>query len=150
MPNGIKKNQINNIINYGLENLNDLEEWSKYETIKKFNFLSFSNTIKTLHIPNKQEFYNLESNLIKRLAHDELLSNFISLMILKNKMKANNSGILDNNLDALLLKNLNFELTEDQIKVMNEISNDLKSNKPMLRLLQGDVGSGKQLLQYLL
>ena len=51
MPNGIKKNQINNIINYGLENLNNLEEWSRDETIKKFNILSFSNTIKTLHLP---------------------------------------------------------------------------------------------------
>ena len=146
MPNGIKKNQINNIINYGLENLNNLEEWSRDETIKKFNFLSFSNTIKTLHMPKEQEFYNPESNLIKRLAHDELLSNFISLMILKNKMKANNSRILDNDLNTLLLKNLNFELTEDQIKVINEISDDLKSNKPMLRLLQGDVGSGKTIV----
>ena len=146
MPNGIKKNQINNIINYGLENLNNLEEWSRDETIKKFNFLSFSNTIKTLHMPKEQEFYNPESNLIKRLAHDELLSNFISLMILKNKMKANNSGILDNDLNTLLLKNLNFKLTEDQIKVINEISDDLKSNKPMLRLLQGDVGSGKTIV----
>ncbi|GIR62603.1 MAG: ATP-dependent DNA helicase RecG [Alphaproteobacteria bacterium] len=146
MPNGIKKNQINNIINYGLENLNNLEEWSRDETIKKFNFLSFSNTIKTLHMPKEQEFYNQESNLIKRLAHDELLSNFISLMILKNKMQANNSGILENDLNTLLLKNLNFELTEDQIKVINEISDDLKSNKPMLRLLQGDVGSGKTIV----
>ena len=67
-------------------------------------------------------------------------------MILKNKMKANNSGILDNDLNTLLLKNLNFELTEDQIKVINEISDDLKSNKPMLRLLQGDVGSGKTIV----
>ncbi len=146
MPNGIKKNQINNIINYGLENLNDLEEWSKDETLKKFNFLSFSNTIKTLHMPKEQGFYNQESNLIKRLAHDELLSNFVSLMILKNKMHAKNSGISDNDLNTLLLKNLNFELTEDQIKVINEISVDLKSNKPMLRLLQGDVGSGKTIV----
>ena len=67
-------------------------------------------------------------------------------MILKNKMKANNSGILENDLNTLLLKNLNFELTEDQIKVINEISDDLKSNKPMLRLLQGDVGSGKTIV----
>ena len=66
MPNGIKKNQINNIINYGLENLNNLEEWSSVETIKKFNFLSFSNTIKTLHMPKEQEFYDPENNLIKR------------------------------------------------------------------------------------
>ncbi len=146
MPSGIKKNQINNIINYGLENLNNLEEWSRDETIKKFNFLSFSNTIKTLHMPKELEFYNPESNLIKRLAHDELLSNFISLMILKNKMQANNSGILENDLNTSLLKNLNFELTEDQIKVINEISEDLKSNKPMLRLLQGDVGSGKTIV----
>ena len=146
IPNGVKKSQINNIINYGLENLNDIEEWSKAETIEKFNFLSFSNTIKTLHMPKKQDSYNPESNLIKRLAHDELLSNFISLMILKNKMKANNSSILDNDLDTSLHKNLNFELTEDQMKVINEISNDLKSNKPMLRLLQGDVGSGKTIV----
>ena len=66
-------------------------------------------------MPKEQEFNNPESNLIKRLAHDELLSNFISLMILKNKMQANNSGILENDLNTLLLKNLNFELTEDQI-----------------------------------
>ena len=108
IPNGLKKNQINNIINYGLDNLNNMEEWSKNETLEKFNFLSFSNTIKTLHIPEEQESYNPESNLIRRLAHDELLSNFISLMILKSKMKANNSGILENSLNTLLLKKLNF------------------------------------------
>tara|TARA_B100000989_G_scaffold156019_1_gene116391 strand:- start:72 stop:1421 length:1350 start_codon:yes stop_codon:yes gene_type:complete len=61
-------------------------------------------------------------------------------------MKANNSEILENKLNALLHKNLNFELTEDQMKVINEISNDLKSHKPMLRLLQGDVGSGKTIV----
>ena len=146
MPNGVKKNQINNIINFGLENLNNVEEWSKIETLEKFNFLSFSDTLRELHKPKEQELYNPESNLIKRLAHDELLSNFISLMILKNKMQANNSRILNNNLNTLLLKNLNFKLTEDQMKVINEISNDLKSNKPMLRLLQGDVGSGKTIV----
>ena len=97
-------------------------------------------------MPKEHEFYNPESNLIKRLAHDELLSNFISLMILKKKMTANNSEILDNDLSTLLLKNLNYELTADQNKVINEISNDLKSNKPMLRLLQGDVGSGKTIV----
>ena len=146
IPNGVKKNQINNIINYGLENLINIEEWSKDETLEKFSFLSFSDTIKELHKPKEQEFYNPESSLIKRLAHDELLSNFISLMILRNKMKANNSRILENNLTTLLHKNLNFELTKDQMKVINEISNDLKSNEPMLRLLQGDVGSGKTIV----
>ena len=61
-------------------------------------------------------------------------------------MQANNSEILENDLNTLLLKNLDFELTEDQIKVISEISDDLKSNKPMLRLLQGDVGSGKTIV----
>ena len=87
IPNGVKKNQINNIINFGLENLNNFKEWSKNETLEKFNFLSFSDTIKELHKPKEQGSYNYpENNLIRRLAHDELLSNFISLMILKNKM----------------------------------------------------------------
>ena len=40
----IHTNQINNIINYGLENLINLEEWSKDETLEKFSFLSFSDT----------------------------------------------------------------------------------------------------------
>ena len=97
-------------------------------------------------MPKEHEYNNPESNLIKRLAHDELLSNFISLMILKNKMQANNSRILENDLNTLLLKKLDFELTKDQIKVINEISYDLKSKKPMLRLLQGDVGTGKTIV----
>ena len=41
MPNGIKKNQINNIINYGLENLNDLEEWSRMKLLRNLIFKFF-------------------------------------------------------------------------------------------------------------
>ncbi len=143
---GLKKNQIRNIIGSGLESLRNIDEWSTKKTLKKFNFLSFYETLKSIHQPNEQYAYNPESNLIKRLAHDELLSNFISLKILKNKMSSNKSEIKKSVLNKLLIKDLEFELTTDQEKVIDEISSDLESKQPMLRLLQGDVGSGKTIV----
>ena len=143
---GLKKNQIHNIIEFGLENLRNIDEWSTKKTLEKFNFLSFYETLKSIHQPNKQYTYNPESNLLKRLAHDELLSNFISLKILKNKMLSNKSEIKKSTLKKSLIKDLEFELTIDQKKVIDEISSDLESKQPMLRLLQGDVGSGKTIV----
>jgi len=48
-----------------------------------------------------------------------------------------------------IINNLNFNLTNDQNKVLNEINNDIKSNYKMFRILQGDVGSGKTIVSFI-
>jgi ATP-dependent DNA helicase RecG len=54
--------------------------------------------------------------------------------------------IFNNSYQKKILDNLNFKLTSDQEKTLNEINNDLQSNQKMFRLLQGDVGSGKTIV----
>ena len=54
--------------------------------------------------------------------------------------------IFNNSYQKKILDNLNFKLTNDQEKTLNEINNDLQSNQKMFRLLQGDVGSGKTIV----
>ena len=80
----------------------------------------------------------------KRLAYDEFLAWQIAILLakkqgVKNKTVANFSE----DLAKKFLSSLPFELTKSQHKVMSEIKNDICSDKKMLRLLQGDVGSGK-------
>ena len=48
-----------------------------------------------------------------------------------------------------ILKNLDFKLNKNKEKIINEINNDLRSNKKMFRILQGDVGSGKTIVSFL-
>ena len=55
----------------------------------------------------------------------------------------------DNSLSDQLIKNINFVLTKDQIRIIKEISNDLKSETKMFRLIQGDVGSGKTIIAFM-
>ena len=146
LPQGIKKNQFISIVNAGIKELESVEEWLSKETLKKFNFLSLYNTLKNLHMPNSKDYEKYKIHLNRRLAFDELISNFISLKILNSKVKSENSEINENNFISKFLKYCGLVLTHDQNKVINEISFDLRSNRPMMRLLQGDVGSGKTIV----
>jgi ATP-dependent DNA helicase RecG len=62
------------------------------------------------------------------------------------KGKKTNAFILNNTLSDKLLNSLDFNLTNAQSRCIKEINDDLASSEPMLRLLQGDVGSGKTIV----
>ena len=81
----------------------------------------------------------------QRLAFEELLTQQISLRQLRMRMHTQNSYKIEINTVAqhTFLKQLSFPLTSAQQKVMVEIQADLQQTHPMLRLVQGDVGSGK-------
>lgn len=81
----------------------------------------------------------------RRLAFEELLAHHLSLLQLRETVRAQQAPKLnpDEAVNSLLLAELGFSLTEAQQRVRQEICIDLKKNRPMLRLLQGDVGSGK-------
>lgn len=84
----------------------------------------------------------------QRLIFEELLSQYLWLQDMRKQVVAFNApSLIDKkNLCTKFIQQLDFILTSDQIKVLKEIAHDLKRNTPMLRLLQGDVGSGKTVI----
>ena len=84
----------------------------------------------------------------KRLAFEELVAHRTSLCFLRDQVNKQTAMKLDapNNTCAELVANLGFELTSSQKRVLLVISRDLSRDTPMLRLLQGDVGSGKTVI----
>ncbi len=81
----------------------------------------------------------------QRLAFEELLGQQLSLQRVRQKTQALRATPLvdQGQLREKFIKQLNFKLTQSQEKVLKEIKQDLETHTPMLRLLQGDVGSGK-------
>jgi ATP-dependent DNA helicase RecG len=81
----------------------------------------------------------------QRLAFEELLTHHLSMKRLRAQMRRNRAAALsgDGALRTRLLKQLPFALTAAQTRVIGEIESDLAQPLPMLRLVQGDVGSGK-------
>ena len=92
-----------------------------------------------------------ESAARKRIGLEEIIANKISYLSIKEQNKNRVANIFENNsLAKKILNSLPFELTDDQKNAYNEISKDLALGSPMLRLLQGDVGSGKTIIAALI
>ena len=131
-----------------LLNIPDLKEWLDDKIIKKYKFHSWKNSILNIHKPLSEKDLVKKNIYRNRLAYDELFANQLAIQITKEFNK-NNHGIIIKK-EYKLLKNfiskLPFELTKSQIKSINEISTDLSSSYQMIRLLQGDVGSGKTIV----
>jgi len=131
-----------------LEKIPNIDEWINEKTIKKYNFQPWKKSIINIHRPlNTNEIIN--NNIYrKRLAYDELLAHQLSLNIIrKNNQKL--SGLKFDNkkiLEEKLYKILPFKLTNSQKNSIKEIKSDLFSKHQMIRLLQGDVGSGKTII----
>ena len=143
---GISENVYNKIINQIINNLPDLDEWHNQEILKNFNNISWKEAVNLLHKP--ENIGKFQSSFYRRLAFDEIFSSFLvqSEIRKKIKKKKKKTKVIDIKLQNRFIQNLNFKLTEDQIKSINEINNDISSNQKMFRLLQGDVGSGKTIV----
>ncbi len=128
-----------------LEEKND--EWIDDNLLKQQLWPSFSKALKNIHNPKSADDFLPKNISRKRLAYDELLAWQIAVLLAKNKTTAQKNFILPiKNLAENFLQSLPFELTKSQIKAIAEISAEINSTKKMLRLLQGDVGSGKTIV----
>ena len=142
LTDGLTEKKYLSIIEYVLKNLPDLDEWLSIDVLKKFKNLSWKESVLKLHNPKN---INKKGNHLNRLIFDEILSSFLinsKIRTAIKKIKKNQKKINFNYANTLINK-LNFKLTSDQIKTIDEINKDLESNTKMFRLLQGDVGSGK-------
>ena len=146
---GLKDKIYRNLVLKVLSNFDKEEEWHTEEFLKDNKFNKLQLTFRNLHNPLTTK--DIKSNDFRRIAFDEIFSNFLYLSKSRKiiKVKKNIKKINKKNISEILLKNFSFKLTNGQIKILNEIENDIKSNQRMFRLLQGDVGSGKTILAFL-
>ena len=146
---GISEKIYNKIINQIIAKLPILNEWHSEKILKEFDNISWNNAIKDLHNPENIDGY--KKNFYQRLAFDEIFSTFLVNSEIRKKIKKIKK--INKKFDIKKQKNiintLEYSLTNDQIKTLNEINNDLSSSTKMFRLLQGDVGSGKTIVSLL-
>jgi len=148
----IHQPQLKKWINIALETLKQSPLVDNLENLAKNSMPTLKQALNTLHHPqideNIDEIANFKHISQQRLIIEELCAQQLSLLKLKSERKSKISNIfkISQRLPNQLLKNLGFQLTNAQQKSIDEINNDLSSNHPMLRLLQGDVGSGKTIV----
>ena len=146
---GISEKIYNKIISQIINNLPKIDEWHSKDILKKFNYISWNDSIKKLHAP--ENIGKFKENFYQRLAFDEIFSTFLVNSEIRKKIKKikKTKKNFDQNKQNEIISKLDFSLTNDQKKTLNEINKDLSSEKKMFRLLQGDVGSGKTIVSLL-
>ena len=145
---GLNMKTFIKLSNQVLDSIPNLKEWIEERILLKYNFISWKEAIEKLHNPEIEDTYSEKNIFRRRLAFDELLAHQLAICIIRTIDNKKISVVFKNNnkLKNNLIKNLEFKLTNSQINVVNEIQKDLVSNKQMIRLLQGDVGSGKTIV----
>ena len=148
---GLSQQRIRKTINEAIRLLKDKMIFID-DLLPNNNFQSLENALSRIHNPNSED--KIEDFLIggastfrKRIALEEIVANKISYLSVKEQNKSREAEVFENNFFAKkITENLDFSLTDDQKKAYREISSDLVKGSPMLRLLQGDVGSGKTIV----
>ena len=128
-----------------------LPEWIDKSFLKKNQWPSWNDAVKTTHSPSGRNALKPSTLHRQRLAYDELLSNQLAITLLRRHVrKASGRPIIGNQkLRKTILNELPFSLTESQKIALGEITEDMESQQRMLRLLHGDVGSGKTVVAFL-
>ena len=146
---GVSEKLYNKIINQIIDKLPVLKEWHSKEILKKFDNISWNESIKQLHKPENIGSY--EKKYYQRLAYDEIFSTFLVNSEIRKKIKKikKKNKLIDLKKQNKIISKLDFRLTSDQNKTLDEINKDLNSSTKMFRLLQGDVGSGKTIVSLL-
>ncbi|MDM7856704.1 ATP-dependent DNA helicase RecG [Thiopseudomonas acetoxidans] len=129
-----------------------LPEWLPTSILDSYQLGPLEQAVRYLHQPPPdaatEQLLNGTHWAQQRLAFEELLTHQLSMQRMRNVLQAQKAPMLAaaNSLPAQFLANLGFTPTHAQQRVGEEITWDLQQNKPMLRLLQGDVGAGKTLV----
>jgi len=139
----LSQNVLRKIIENGLSEVKGkLNETLPEYILKDYGLYDLNNSIEQIHFPDNFEKFNLAR---RRLVFEELFFMQLALLSLKCKYEDKLQGIkFDKEVKMSdVINSLPFKLTKAQLKVLEEIDKDMEKAKPMNRLLQGDVGSGK-------
>ena len=148
---GLSPKVLAKAIGQALEKLPDLPEWQDQAFLQRHGWPSFTLALRSLHHPEAPSSMGPEAPARRRLAYDELLANQLALSLVRANMKRAQGRRLPGtgDLRAKLIKALPYSLTTAQREAVEDILRDMGSGDRMLRLLQGDVGSGKTVVALL-
>lgn len=132
------------LINTILAQMN-IKENLPQDILDKYKLVSLDLAIRSIHFPENKDMLEKAKT---RLKFQELFTYSLKLLLLKYQLKKNSNGIKFEWVDELKVfkESLPFPLTNAQTKVVRDILRDQKSQCPMNRLIQGDVGSGKTIV----
>ena len=145
LTDGLTNNAVAKSCAYAVSEIQDIPEFLPKPVIKEYNIMPYREAVKTIHFPkNRTEVLKAR----KRFAFDEF---FLFLLMLRY-MKSENSQFLterkyvERTECIEFINSLPYKLTNAQLRVWDEIRNDMISGRVMNRLVQGDVGSGKTVI----
>jgi ATP-dependent DNA helicase RecG len=144
---GLWPRQVGNAMRDALLRLPEFPEWHDPALLRREQWPRFSDALRAVQAPGEPPDVRLRA----RLAYDELLAGQVALGVVRGRVRARPGRALlgDGAMRAKALDRFGFTPTRSQVKALAEIDADLGAERRMLRLLQGDVGSGKTLVALL-
>lgn len=148
---GLHQRTIRKAIDGALARLPELPEWINATLIQQRGWPDWSAAVHAAHHPEGPRDLQPDTLARQRLAYDEILANQLALALVRARMKRQSGRELkgDGHLRDAIVAALPFQLTGSQRTALAEIGGDMAASTRMLRLLQGDVGSGKTLVALL-
>ena len=148
---GVSTKIMRKAVDNAIARLPELAEWQDEQWLQQQGWPGFSRALQMVHHPENTTDLLPGSGARQRLAYDELLAGQLALALMRNTEMSNSGRALrlDGDLRQAVLDALPFSLTLSQQQALEEIYADMSSHDRMLRLLQGDVGSGKTVVAML-
>ena len=146
---GLHQKSLRSLVGRALELCNEdegiLHEWLPGELLSTLAVPPLSEAVRLLHGPSVEAGLKRLELAKQRLAFEELLAHHLSVSRFREHMRQQPAPILRlaETVSRQFLASLPFALTAAQNRVIHEIADDIGTAKPMMRLVQGDVGSGK-------
>jgi ATP-dependent DNA helicase RecG len=137
---GLTNRRLGELVREALERAPELPEWIEPGLLAREGWSAWRSSLALVHRePGAEEAR-------KRLAYDEIFANQLALLLLRQSQRRHRTVSLPGSGELTVKLRLPYQLTGAQRRVIEEIRGDMAQSAPMLRLLQGDVGSGKTLV----
>jgi ATP-dependent DNA helicase RecG len=148
---GLALGSLRRAIAQALHKLPDLPEWISPDVIRRCHFPPMKEALNRVHVPVELTDILPNGPYWSRLAFDELLAGQLALALVRSQLRrpAGNRHAGDGHLRRKIIDALPYALTSSQQEAAAAIADDLRQPVRMLRLLQGDVGSGKTVVALL-
>jgi ATP-dependent DNA helicase RecG len=148
---GLALGSLRRAMTQALQKLPELPEWISPEVIRRCKFPNIAEALKRVHVPIELTDILPEGPFWSRLAFDELLAGQLALALVRAQLRrpAGDRHAGDGHLRKKIIDALPYALTSSQQQASAAIADDLRQPIRMLRLLQGDVGSGKTVVALL-